>query len=414
MIKKIYLFVIIIISQFAHSQIGVNNLTPRATLDIAGKPDDINSTDGIIIPTITKAELAKKNASTYNINHNGTLVFVNDVTNGTGTLPSSSQVSNINAIGFYYFNSSTLRWNPIEITHNNIYLNNSSLTGNRTVSQNSNTLAFNGSTTNAFSVDGATFSVNASNDNVGIGTISPTTNAILDVNANNKGFLLPRVNLIATDNADPLTEHVAGMEVYNTATNNTNNGKGVYPGKYTNDGTKWIREQTADDNRMVYSSNGNDLVSTINLIVPAITANNVEVNLTDVIDFELDKPSYVEFNGNISSAFRTASSQPLSDGRIKGAVVYWQFTTLPTDAISAGYATNKQYGRNTAQYYNFSSGGGEFAAGNFFIIPTGKYLLPAGKYSVRLKGTGIQETNSYQIIYGSGFDSASIFVTSAL
>lgn len=61
----------------------------------------------------------------------------------------------------------------------NIYNTNGTLAGNRTVTQGTNTLAFTGTASNAFSVDGATFSVNASNDRVGIGTTTPA--AKLDV-----------------------------------------------------------------------------------------------------------------------------------------------------------------------------------------------------------------------------------------
>jgi len=73
------------------------------------------------------------------------------------------------------------------------------------------------------------------------GSTAPEPNAVLDLNPNNtdnstKGLLLPRVALVATMNASPLTAHVKGMYVYNTATAND-----VLPGVYYNDGTKWVR-----------------------------------------------------------------------------------------------------------------------------------------------------------------------------
>ena len=48
------------------------------------------------------------------------------------------------------------------------------LTGNTTIAQGTNTLAFTGTAVNAFSVDGATFSVDGTNNRVGIGTSTPT------------------------------------------------------------------------------------------------------------------------------------------------------------------------------------------------------------------------------------------------
>lgn len=79
---------------------------------------------------------------------------------------------------------------------------------------------------------------------------APNDNALLDLknvaggNGSTKGLLLPRVALTGTNQATPLTAHVAGMTVYNTATEGTapNN---VTPGYYYNDGTKWVRLLTS-------------------------------------------------------------------------------------------------------------------------------------------------------------------------
>ncbi|MBS1644135.1 MAG: hypothetical protein JST36_03785 [Bacteroidetes bacterium] len=62
------------------------------------------------------------------------------------------------------------------------------------------------------------------------------TNAILELESNNKGFLLPRVALDSTLLATPLSANVAGMTVYNTAT-----AHDVTPGYYYNDGSQWVR-----------------------------------------------------------------------------------------------------------------------------------------------------------------------------
>ncbi|GAB4021712.1 tail fiber domain-containing protein [Spirosoma koreense] len=67
---------------------------------------------------------------------------------------------------------------------------------------------------------------------------NPTTinaNSALEVESTNKGLLLPRLPLTQTTSPTPLTAHVAGMTVYNTATAND-----VVPGFYYNDGTKWV------------------------------------------------------------------------------------------------------------------------------------------------------------------------------
>lgn len=70
---------------------------------------------------------------------------------------------------------------------------------------------------------------------------APDSNALLDLknqadNSSTKGLLLPRVALSSTTLATPMSQHVAGMSVYNTAT-----ADDVMPGYYINDGTKWVR-----------------------------------------------------------------------------------------------------------------------------------------------------------------------------
>lgn len=70
----------------------------------------------------------------------------------------------------------------------------------------------------------------------------PNANAVLDLISNsNKGLLLPRVALTATNNPSPTSAHTAGMTVYNTATTSLNNGYDVSPGFYYNDGSKWVQ-----------------------------------------------------------------------------------------------------------------------------------------------------------------------------
>ena len=69
---------------------------------------------------------------------------------------------------------------------------------------------------------------------------APNANAMLEVSSTNKGLLLPRLALVQTTNPAPLTAHVAGMFVYNTATAND-----VTPGIYYNDGTQWAQGKFA-------------------------------------------------------------------------------------------------------------------------------------------------------------------------
>ncbi|MTG97661.1 MULTISPECIES: hypothetical protein [Myroides] len=77
-----------------------------------------------------------------------------------------------------------------------------------------------------------------------VGNSNPdvNTNAVLELDAINKGLLLPRVELTKTTEATPLNAHVEGMTVYNTKKQND-----VVPGFYYNDGLKWQQMVTTDN-----------------------------------------------------------------------------------------------------------------------------------------------------------------------
>ena len=94
---------------------------------------------------------------------------------------------------------------------------------------------------------------------VGIGTNTPNSNASLDLAAVNKGILLNRVTLAAANNPAPLTAHVAGMLVYNTATAGTSPDN-VSPGIYFNDGSRWVRYVPTPQGLFVRSA-GTQLIS---------------------------------------------------------------------------------------------------------------------------------------------------------
>ncbi len=84
------------------------------------------------------------------------------------------------------------------------------------------------------------------NAQMSVGTsAAPNANAVLDLVSSNQGLLLPRVALTSTTSASPLSTHVAGMHVYNTATAGTSPNN-VTPGEYYNDGTKWVRINEAN------------------------------------------------------------------------------------------------------------------------------------------------------------------------
>lgn len=144
--------------------VGINTASPQATLDIVGRPTDTTYRDGIIAPRLTGAELKAK---TYTTAQTGAMVYVT----AADPLP-SGQTVNVTSTGYYYFNGTS--W--IQQSDKNIYDTDGALAANRTVDMPNRSLAFSPSgtkLTNQFSIDGSTFSVDALNSRVGIGTTTP-------------------------------------------------------------------------------------------------------------------------------------------------------------------------------------------------------------------------------------------------
>ena len=81
--------------------------------------------------------------------------------------------------------------------------------------------------------------VNLKSQNVGIGTTNPDTSAKLDVSAADKGFLPPRISLVATSNPSPVFNPATGLLVFNTAISGST-PTNVRPGYYYWDGSNWL------------------------------------------------------------------------------------------------------------------------------------------------------------------------------
>ncbi|WP_051289337.1 hypothetical protein [Chryseobacterium daeguense] len=171
--KTLSAAIILAATTLGYSQVGINTTTPGSTLDITAKNSTgtTKNVDGLLVPRVDR-ERAQSMASIPV----STLIYVNSIAKGTQT----GNAVNIDAVGYYYFDGSVwvkLNAGSGSATSVNIYNSDGTLTGNRTVSQGDKTLTFNGTSVNAFSVDGKTLSVDAANDRVGIGTNAPENKA---------------------------------------------------------------------------------------------------------------------------------------------------------------------------------------------------------------------------------------------
>lgn len=157
------------------SQVGINTPAPKATYDITAKSATGISTvpEGLLVPRVSRQKAQSMTDVTIS-----TLIYVNDIASGSQT----GTAQKVDAVGYYYFDGTI--WTKISSggftgKNTNIYSTNGTLTGNRTASQGNRTMAFTGTSANAFSVDGSTFSINAANHRVGIGTTAPTNKLVV-------------------------------------------------------------------------------------------------------------------------------------------------------------------------------------------------------------------------------------------
>lgn len=94
--QKIIYSSLLFFSILSNAQVGINTETPETTLEVVGKPDEINHYDGILLPKITGDQLSKK---FYSNAKTGTIVYVTSpATNLTG------QVVHVVESGYYFFN----------------------------------------------------------------------------------------------------------------------------------------------------------------------------------------------------------------------------------------------------------------------------------------------------------------------
>ena len=189
--------------------------------------------------------------------------------------------------------------------------------------------------------------INYSNaQNIGIGTTTPDTSALLDLFSTDKGFLPPRLALVSTISPKPVANPKAGLLVFNTAISggtpiNVSPGyyywngsswyplinKGNMPGDMQYwDGTRWIRIPLGLNGQVLTICNGIPIWGSCSTTVTIDPADNQFVGqLTSNMPNSTGGPGGSQF----TMAAWTSGGSPLN---IR-SIMKFDFSTIPSGAI---------------------------------------------------------------------------------
>jgi len=129
------------VAQAQQGRVGINTTTPAATLDVVANTADATRPDALLVPRMTRSQLAVKDAA-YTATQNGALAFVTAI-----DATPAGKTANVSAPGFYYYDSATSFWVAVGGTgasgpDTSIYANDGTVTGPRVVTQANNNLTF--------------------------------------------------------------------------------------------------------------------------------------------------------------------------------------------------------------------------------------------------------------------------------
>lgn len=169
---------------------------------------------------------------------------------------------------------------------------------------------------------------------VGIGTKTPSTSAVLDVTGTDRGVLFPRVALTSTTDATTITNgNVEGLTVYNTTT-----VADVVPGYYFWSNNKWQKVLTSSDLpprrgiEIINSTNGTfDVQANGNYIWNSVdTSKPTFLNNTQILSPYGSTNSYI----TVIPSANAATSQSFTCS--KNIVSIRVYTTLQISGLSGG------------------------------------------------------------------------------
>jgi hypothetical protein len=276
--KHLFTAAAMLFSMTAFAQVGINNTSPKATLDITAKTTDGSKPEGLIIPQLSGSNIHTATAAgVYGANQKGLIIYA--------TSADSSPISataNITTAGYYYFDGTN--WQKVmtgsvansDLTTGvgGIYKGSGSLSGNTTVTQGASTLAFTSTATNGFSVDGTTLSVDAANHRVGIGTANPASRLVLENDNNTDDYDDFMINTYGTT----ATPSILLTQSRGTKATPANLQNGDIMGGFNFRGRANGTSSTMSTINSIYRGNGTTVLSDLNFSTSGTTKMRIDEN----------------------------------------------------------------------------------------------------------------------------------------
>ena len=131
----------LLLGNMCFAQVGINTDSPKATLDVAAKTTDGSNPEGLMAPKLTGNQIKAADLQ-YGTNQIGMIVYATAPVTGPTT-----KTANILAEGYYYFDGNV--WQKFNIVGEgnpdiNIYKDNGTLTGQRTINTDGKGFRFKG------------------------------------------------------------------------------------------------------------------------------------------------------------------------------------------------------------------------------------------------------------------------------
>jgi hypothetical protein len=192
--------------------------------------------------------------------------------------------------------------------------------------------------------------------NIGSST-PPNADAMLEISGNTTGLLLPRVALTSTVLAAPMSAHVVGMVVYNTASA----GSGVTavsPGYYYDSGVAWVRiAGVSSGSSWLTGGNLNGALSTIgtndNYDLPFVTNGSEKMRILSTGQVGINTTTVDATNPEMLKINSGSSTSENAIGAYGAVNDFYQMniqnTSLGANA-QAGYSATANNGTNITSF----------------------------------------------------------------